>query len=92
MQRDEDKERPRAHMHIVETCKARGLGRAVIRRSKPLTHDQTTRSVRRRINKRAFALAAKLYERYRSELEVAVIEGGWSIDNLDSWLPADQRG
>jgi hypothetical protein len=48
---------------------------------------RTPRELRHRINKRAFALSAQAYERYRAELEAAIAEGAVDPEFIDDWRP-----
>lgn len=50
------------------------------------------RALKKRINRRAFELAGKAFDRYRDELTAAIIEGAASIDEIDTWRPSNQRG
>jgi hypothetical protein len=50
------------------------------------------KALRRRINRRAYELAGKAFERYRAELHAAIAEDPVLINEIDTWRPSDQRG
>ncbi len=49
------------------------------------------REIRKRINKRAYALAVETFDRLRLELEAAIAEGTADASAIDTWTPSDQR-
>ena len=63
--------------------------RGIYRPARVRRAPRTPREVKHRINKRAFALATTMYERFRAELDAAIAEGFISTDAIDDWRPHD---